>query len=148
MAERELLLAITKGISKHKAFKETLSKVPTTKCKCCSKLIPFNNDTRRKNQNFFCSPECKDAFIAAIDPPYPKIYQEAARNIISLYYKLLPGEAVHHKDRDHTNNLVSNLCVFRTHSDHMKYHWGEQVIPVWDGSKLIDATSTSADYSI
>ena len=36
--------------------------------------------------------------------------------------KLRPGETVHHKDRKKRNNSPSNLQVFSSQSEHVKYH--------------------------
>jgi hypothetical protein len=37
---------------------------------------------------------------------------------------LLPDEVVHHKDKDRTNNLESNLMVFSSNEDHVSFHGG------------------------
>lgn len=41
--------------------------------------------------------------------------------------KLKKEECVHHKDKDRTNNLESNLMVFKTSSDHAAYHNGAKI---------------------
>lgn len=35
---------------------------------------------------------------------------------------LLPGETVHHKDRNRSNNSPDNLIVFKTNADHSRFH--------------------------
>ena len=35
---------------------------------------------------------------------------------------LMPGEVVHHIDGDRSDNTPTNLMVFRTDSDHIRYH--------------------------
>ncbi len=37
--------------------------------------------------------------------------------------KLRPGEVVHHRDRDKSNNSFSNLWVFSNWKAHNKVHW-------------------------
>lgn len=37
---------------------------------------------------------------------------------------LNPGETVHHKDRNRSNNSLDNLMVFKTNADHSAYHAG------------------------
>ncbi len=38
---------------------------------------------------------------------------------------LLPGERVHHIDKNRLNNHPSNLRLFSDHSNHMKLEWKE-----------------------
>lgn len=42
---------------------------------------------------------------------------------LSLGRFLLPRELVHHEDRNRTNNLLENLRLFGSTSEHMKHHW-------------------------
>lgn len=39
--------------------------------------------------------------------------------------ELMDKEVVHHKDRDRTNNSPDNLMVFKTSSDHARFHSGQ-----------------------
>ena len=36
---------------------------------------------------------------------------------------LADGEVIHHINEDKKDNRPENLVVFKSHSDHMKYHW-------------------------
>ena len=54
-----------------------------------------------------------------------------SKNISAPY-----GIVTHHIDRNCNNNDISNLMTFKNQSDHLKYHRGVDVKPVFDGSKL------------
>ena len=57
-----------------------------------------------------------------------------SRLIVGKYFSLDNDMIVHHKDGDERNNDLANLCVFASHSDHMKYHHSKsKVEPLWDG---------------
>lgn len=62
--------------------------------------------------------------------------QRKARKAVSKYFNLVRGNVVHHEDRDNRNNDLSNLRVFRNQSDHMAYHHGSPVVPLWDGKQV------------
>lgn len=56
---------------------------------------------------------------------YPKDHGEhehrkVARQILGR--ELLPGEVVHHTDRDKHNNNPSNLMIFANQAEHAKWH--------------------------
>ena len=52
-------------------------------------------------------------------------WHKTARKAMSKYLdrELNSNEVVHHIDGDKTNNIPSNLMLFQSHSEHMKYHW-------------------------
>jgi hypothetical protein len=43
---------------------------------------------------------------------------------------------VHHINRNTLDNSLSNLMVFRNSGDHIRFHRGFDVEPLWDGSIL------------
>ena len=55
-----------------------------------------------------------------------------AEQILGRYLKL--GEEVHHEDRNRANNTKENLFVFKTKSDHARYHQNNVMILAEDGS--------------
>src|SRR5574343_196048 len=146
MREKELLLAVLGGVTRKQAYK--LTNTPITKCKCCYRVIPFDVHIKRTHNKFFCSSECKAIYLESMGKGEQKLYQEASRNIVNRAYTLKPKQVVHHHDRNHTNNNITNLCVFENHADHMKYHWGASIIPIWDGAKLISTPKPIEDFII
>ena len=57
-----------------------------------------------------------------------------AHKAVEPYFRLAPGNVVHHKDNNETNNNKENLAVFANRSDHMAYHWGRKIPFLWDGA--------------
>ena len=49
--------------------------------------------------------------------------------------RLLPGETVHHKDRNRANNSPENLMVFKTNADHVRFH--KTGIAILDGDVYV-----------
>lgn len=47
---------------------------------------------------------------------------------------LKPGEVVHHKDSDSSNNADDNLMVFRSQGEHIRHHAGHEATPLSDGT--------------
>ena len=52
-------------------------------------------------------------------------WNKRARKSMEEYLdrKLKGNEIVHHIDGNIKNNIASNLMLFQSHSEHMKYHW-------------------------
>lgn len=55
---------------------------------------------------------------------YVRQHRLVMEKVLGRY--LLPTEEVHHKDGDPTNNDPSNLLVFASHADHLRYEWRER----------------------
>ena len=56
---------------------------------------------------------------------YRKLYGRHEHRVVAegiLGRKLKPGEVVHHVDGNIRNNAPSNIMIFKSQSDHMKYH--------------------------
>lgn len=70
--------------------------------------------------------------------------QRRARRIVSRYFQLEPANVIHHEDSDNRNNELSNLAVFRDQSDHLAYHHGANVAPLWRGSNLVGISDPDA----
>ncbi|MGL6202074.1 MAG: HNH endonuclease [Lachnospiraceae bacterium] len=67
---------------------------------------------------------------------YAKLYGRHEHRVVAekmLGRPLRKGEVVHHIDRNKRNNKPDNLMVFRSQSEHVKWHKehdGEEVMPV------------------
>lgn len=80
----------------------------------------------RKNQ--FCSRGCYSEWRADKRTSYPKDGHRHKHRVVAesvLMRRLLPGEVVHHRDRNRQNCHPSNLCVFPSQSEHARCHFGK-----------------------
>lgn len=108
------------------------------KCTWCKKPVMKRRYSVRNSRHLFCCEHCYYAWLNRKDWSGQKYIaskkgQVEARKIVSGYMLLLPGDVVHHEDRDATNNVLENLRVFNGSGDHVRYHRGFYVEPVWDG---------------
>ena len=105
-------------------------------CDTCSKVIKRTKSQIRKQKHHFCCNDCYYAFLEAGNG-FPYIEnrqgQRIARSIVSKYFKLELGYIVHHENRNTLYNRIPNLRVFRTQGDHVRYHRGLDIEPIWDG---------------
>lgn len=108
-----------------------------TKCFYCQKPIIKIRCSYRKTLNHFCSRTCTSRWLNRTDPQTPYISNrhslKLARKKVSQYILLQPGFCVHHEDRNQNNNTLSNLRVFATPADHLRYHRLGTPLPIWDG---------------
>ena len=63
---------------------------------------------------------------------------QEARQLVSRHFELRPEHVVHHEDRDARKNSLINLKVFADNSDHLRYHRGLLVKPIWEGANQLD----------
>lgn len=114
-------------------------KVPVS-CETCGSVLNRQKSQIRKNKNHFCNMICYQAFLEAgashLTPAEQRKGSRIARKIVAKYFKLQPDNIVHHEDRFSLNNQPWNLRVFKTQGDHIRYHRGFDVEPIWDGSQL------------
>ena len=93
----------------------------------------------RNRKHMFCSPECYHAYLEAGNGnPYIASSHggRMARKIVAEHFPLELTHIVHHEDRNQFNNEPINLKVFRNQGDHVRYHRGFDIQPLWDGSNL------------
>jgi len=126
-----------------KAGVDTTKRKISVACSFCGAEHMRTKGMIRKCLNKFCGAECYFAFLDAgkgipsIDGNpyvYNKQGQRLGRKIVEAYYTLSPGEIVHHEDRDTNNNDLSNLRVFASQGEHVRYHRGFEVAPLWSGA--------------
>ncbi len=114
-------------------------KVTVSCCACDKEMIRWRYHVRNRI-NLFCGDTCYFAYLAAGNGSGPYIQnrhgQRIARRKVSGLFDIQPGNVVHHEDRNTLNNMINNLRVFRNQGDHIRYHRGADIDPVWDGSTL------------
>lgn len=108
-------------------------------CSCCGKEILKRRGIVRKNKHQFCNELCYFAWLKHGNGNPLIMHRQGARvahDVVKKYHTLLPGELVHHEDRNQNNNHISNLRVFKNQGDHIRYHRGFIVPIVFDGSMI------------
>ena len=108
-------------------------------CTTCGQEILRVKSRIRKQLHHFCGDDCYSAFLdAGNGKPYiqSRHGQRIARTIVSSYFALQEKNIVHHDDRNTFNNDINNLRVFTNQGDHIRYHRGFDVEPIWDGRYL------------
>ncbi len=88
---------------------------------CGTKKFKPRNQIRGKVHRF-CSEKCYFEFLN--NPLYKQSRQgqRIGRKEIEKKFGYIPEFVIHHKDSNDLNNDLSNLILFKSHSDHMKFH--------------------------
>ncbi len=134
---------ITRGyvdkILRQKGIKTGRRKV---KCPHCGKIISRVRSRLRRTATHFCSRQCYFEFIRSGGYTNGAVYQasrqgqRAARKAVSQVFDLQSSNIVHHADGKNSNNTLSNLVVFNSQSDHLRYHRGGHAVPIWGKANL------------
>ena len=106
-------------------------------CTVCGKSIQRPRSRARKSKKSFCSQECYISWLETLGESYkPSNYHSRfARKVVTKYFPYSPedGHILHHINKDCTDNRKINLMVFDSQGNHVRYHRGFQVTPLWDG---------------
>ena len=102
-------------------------------CFVCKKQFAISPSKLKRQARFFCSAKCYHSLRQDGRYRPNRQGQRNARATVSKYFALEPQHVVHHEDRDNLNNSLPNLRVFASQADHMAYHHGADVAPLWDG---------------
>jgi len=109
-------------------------------CQFCGK--PLTEEQIKRNGQY-CSHSCSNTVVSRSSAALRgemqrgrKYSDEGARYIRTskgeMYHRvvwekemgpLLPGQVLDHIDHNRHNNDITNLRVFNSHGQHMKYHW-------------------------
>ena len=104
-------------------------------CEGCGEVFWRHRYQIRKTRLNYCSSKCYYEALHNLGYTENRNGQREARRVVKEFFPLAEGHVVHHIDGNTLNNEVSNLMVFKDHSDHMRWHraGGEDsgVIPVW-----------------
>ena len=110
-------------------------------CTTCGKELVRDKFQIRKQKNHFCDRDCYTAFLQAGNG-FPYIQsrhgQRIARSLVSKHFDLKENYIVHHENRNCLDNRLKNLMVFRNQGDHIRYHRGFDVEPVWNGALILE----------
>jgi len=105
-------------------------------CTVCGNETTKLRYTFRKAKHHFCSEACYYVWLKHGNGNPLIIHRQSsriAREIVERHINLMPGQIVHHEDRNQWNNDIDNLKVFANQGDHIRYHRDYLVLPIWDG---------------
>ncbi len=115
---------------------DTLKHKILVSCDCCGKEVLKPRCNIRNKKKIFCSMDCYYAYLEAGQPGRyieNRHGQRIAREVVSRHFSLQDTNIVHHKDRNTLFNNPTNLMVFKNNGDHIRYHRGIDITPIWDG---------------
>jgi len=110
-------------------------------CSNCKKIFYCSEYRVKCSKYIYCSQQC---YYEHLDRRQSGKYvdskkgRQIARKLVAKFYNLQKTDIVHHRDRNNLNNNIENLMVFRSHSEHLKFHriGEESVEPLFDGKKI------------
>lgn len=106
----------------------------TVSCTACGTEFERHRCQIRKRKRVFCSDVCYHTYLGTITSSTYRPWRQGQRIAIaevSKVFKILDGMVVHHVDNNNWNNGLDNLMVFKNQGDHIRYHRGFDVDPVW-----------------
>lgn len=136
--ERVTSIASRHGVTRGRVYQvlktagiDTSKRRLPVSCTVCQAVIMRTKAHIRKTHNHFCGTDCYHAFIENKKSKYWRQGQRIARKAVSTVFDLQPGHTVHHIDTNNYNNNLDNLAVFATQGDHIRFHRGFDVSPIW-----------------
>lgn len=124
-------------------------------CGWCERVFEKPRHAWKKSEYHYCSVTCCSAATKAqhADKAYvgSKEGRERARNLVSEWFELKgghDGHIVHHVDGDEEHNELSNLWVFKNHSDHHRWHLDGRAEPIWKGPECVGPPRPYRGYEV
>ena len=106
-------------------------------CPVCGVEILRVRCRARNINTSYCSAECYRSYLESLGETYKPsgYYSRVARETITKYFDYHPeeGHILHHINKDCSDNRKINLMVFANQGDHVRFHRGIQVTPIWSG---------------
>ena len=130
--------AVKKYLNKHGINTSKSATIQTVTCSQCGQKHPKARCYARKTKNHYCTLECYHKSLHNPDYIPSRQGQRIARDTIRTFYPLAETDIVHHENGNTLINDIDNLMVFRSQSDHIRWHRcggpDSGVIPLFDGS--------------
>lgn len=118
-----------------KAGIDTSKRLTPVSCTVCGNEMLRTRPRIRNQKWHFCDHKCYSAWLNAGGRWIEwRQGSRIARSKVSEVFGLQPGHIVHHENKNQYDNRIENLRVFRNQGDHVRYHRGFDVDPLWDGS--------------
>lgn len=111
----------------------TLGERVNVRCDFCGRNYSLTRKKWKTWKHHFCREKCYFNMLARHDSKLNWRGTGLARQLVARYFLLMPEHIVHHVDGDDLNNTLSNLWVFRNQRDHLRFHGGFKVKPLWRG---------------
>ena len=104
-------------------------------CSACGKQLLRRRQRALNSIRSFCSQDCYIRWVHEQGEGYMpwRQGQRRAKKSIAPHFLVLPGMVIHHVDKNSRHNEIGNLWVFASQSDHMRFHRGGKVMPIWRG---------------
>jgi hypothetical protein len=104
-------------------------------CTICGKDFTIRRNSMRRQRNHFCSAACWKTHLSqqSIGKNMDRYGMMLGRKTVNQYFPLQTGMIVHHVDGDEKNNDIRNLWVFACNGDHIRYHRGTPILPIFMG---------------
>jgi len=104
----------------------------TVSCTACGAEVVRKRCCIRQRKHIFCCRKCYTAYLNAGGTYVPnRTGSRRARKMISEIFDLQPEHIVHHIDKNQFNNDLTNLMVFKNQGDHIRFHRGFDVNPIF-----------------
>jgi len=117
-----------------KANKVKVASKIGVECSWCGDIVIKFRSQIRGRQDHFCNMDCRNEFLRVFHENSSHFPHRVSYNVIAQVFPGLSEEhSIHYEDRNTRNNMLRNLKVFKSFQDHLDFHRGCVVTPVWDG---------------
>jgi hypothetical protein len=104
-------------------------------CPVCDKKILIRKCLARRTKHSFCSQDCWWIYFAVDKEKYKesRVYSRLALSEIKIHFPDVDIEkhSIHYKDSDTTHFNANNFMIFENEKEHLRFHKGHKVIPLW-----------------
>lgn len=102
-------------------------------CPVCDKGMLIHKSTARRTKHTFCCKQCYDIFCEVSLERYSEknVWKRLALNEIKIHFSIKDDNSIHFKDSDRTHFNANNLIVFENEKEHLRFHKGYKVTPLW-----------------
>jgi len=106
-------------------------------CRFCGATIKRRRGLLRRQDKHYCNKDCYYHHLSeiSIGVNINRAGMYKGREVVGLFYEFKGKEVVHHIDGNDSNNKLINLAVFRCNGDHLLFHRGYTVLPIWTGAQ-------------
>ncbi len=107
-----------------------------TECSSCGIIFSRDEFQLNRTNTHFCSHACYYKFLRRNQYKESRYGMTLARKEVSKHFTLTGKNVVHHLDGNNHNNDITNLVVFKSQREHVRFHRGFDEKPIWRGDSL------------